>query len=453
MAVLMLASLIVPVSHGATIIVCHPDYFDSGECDYDSIQDAINASSSGDTIEVRGYTEDDWYEESIIVTGSHSGIIIKGVKDLAYGTAYPQILPPTAATPVPAVVLDRSCTFKNFHISRDTGEKYLNDGICVTSPSIVKNCDVENQRYGVVSPCASNPDNDDPPVIDLCELHGNQYGYVSGETEQILQYCSVHGNTSCGVKLSVGSCARIFSNAISSNEGHGILIEADDDNNGFAEISNNHIEENDSDGIYIDKSTGSQALMPVIRDNMIGGNGGYGVNCSVQNSGCYPTLRYNNVYSNSSGAYHNTPTGDSTRAVHSYTDGTTCVDAGSLTLEPGESWCGSGGADTGILDLGGHTVLVGPMAPESLSAREESPGLTLSWTAPSLNQDGSPADDIAHYIVVCSTVFGEQIARRLTGAAHWTFTDLPNSGTVVLSVQAVNSLGVGGETATLNVSL
>ena len=189
--------------------------------------------------------------------------------------------------------------------------------------SILKYCRVENSQNGVycrawVSGCQ---DGDNYSIIENCEFTN---------ISNIGIWCEGDADTGSGCTIPrLGDCSPVIKgNKIFNNQKWGIYLAAWNGilANSFvgAEISNNVIFNNNSDGI---RSFYDDPVFPKIFNNTIYGNGGYGIHflnnpdttyytienniISSNNGGIYsenstlPIIRYNDVWQNNNNDYFN----------------------------------------------------------------------------------------------------------------------------------------------------
>ncbi len=350
-------------------LVCAPSDA-SDDCTSYAIQDGVDASQPGDVIRVRKYATP--YRESVIVPETKADLVI--TSELAGEENRPTIVGDGECT----IALFGNAILRNFAITRDA-ESQGGIGVSVSGSGQVDKCEISNHDVGVEASC--------------------QYGSGEGLCCPLISHNVVSNNVSHGIHLVDGSSAKVFSNWIDRNGFCGIRLESSPTHLGFAEISSNTIRRNGlagGDGVFLNYVQGDFPLCPYIRDNVVYENYGYGYHCSQpyglwskpSAGGCYPNMRYNNVWFNSytdsivspthqtdpQSNYLNCPTclGDGDFGCHGrmmnpmsfdpeyngmfLTNGSQCIDAGSLTLEPGVNhWEGaSTWPDRDQLDLGYH---------------------------------------------------------------------------------------------------
>jgi len=318
---------------------------------YCKIQDAINDAGPGDVIMVASGI----YMENIYVGPEKGDLIIQSFAN----EDRPVIIGDGHS---PTVNLQHNGVFSNFKVTSNT--RY-NTGIIVGGDSRVEHCNITDLAYGIK---------------------------INDEVRPKLVSNTISLCSTTGILIILGD-PQISFNLVQNNL-NGIQFKSNPDSPCQGEVSNNTIRWNDLDGIHFGYDTGDEPLCPVVRDNNICENSGWGITSNViYGSGCgvFPQLRYNNVWFNNYKHYwvpqeykedwvNNygnfetipfvpSPKGNSGRAIYPYafnpkyrSDGSIeltspCIDAGSLFLDPGfavyyEDWGPL--RDLGQLDLGHH---------------------------------------------------------------------------------------------------
>jgi|GEM_PF-4902972 len=212
----LISSIFVGMASAATWTVC------SSGCDYTSIQDAINVSSNGDTVQVQSGK---YYEKVMVV--DKAWLTLQGVDT---GGGKPVIDGSGTGTPL---------TLDTYYVTVD--------GFAVTNGS----------GHGIFIPGVAG----DPITITNSTISGNSGNgiYTQYLLSLIITNNTISYNGGIGVQNSGGMVA---DNTISYNGGHGVY--------GSGTFIDNTISYNGNDGIHF-RGGGT------IADNIISGNGGYGI--------------------------------------------------------------------------------------------------------------------------------------------------------------------------------
>jgi parallel beta-helix repeat protein len=212
---------------------------------YSTIQDAVNAANSGDTIIVHDMGTEPDYEENVDVVGVNN-LIIKVVDgdDVT-----------VKAANVNDHVFEVNAsyvTIKGLDVYGATGPPDLAAGIFQAGIFLVHadHCTIENCRCG------------------WDDTHKNWHGvHLLFSSDNTISGNTCNKNTASGIHLQASS-GNTGSDNTFSNNGYGMSLNLSDDNT----ISNNTCNENNGNGIYLQESSGN-----TVSDNTCSFNSGSGI--------------------------------------------------------------------------------------------------------------------------------------------------------------------------------
>ena len=224
---------------------------------YPTIQEAIDAASAGDTIEVHSGT----YYEDVNVTKQ---LILKGVNT---GTGQP-VVDGSASGSAITISAD-GCDLSGFAaVNGEFGIRVISSG-----NSVSNNNATDNSQYGIYLWTASNN------IISYNTANSNTlYGIcLNSSSSNIISDNTVSDNTEVGVLLISSSGNTISDNSVTGSSENGILLVSSSDNNSLSgnsatgttgcgisvlrcnsnSLSDNIVTGNSQHGIYVGRSSGN----------------------------------------------------------------------------------------------------------------------------------------------------------------------------------------------------